>query len=215
MSISEILFSRDIILALLVYSIGVLVIEFLFYYLMELVADQGPTVWMLENIALPLAHVFELIIFIVLAYPLLFGHPDLPSLFEVMRASAGQMSSIINILFLLGLLLPYVPFIGRKNAIVLPTQAIAASIVIFTWVAIDLGVRDINYWPGLLQTGVIVVLALLSFKVAALLSERLGDWVDNQLEIDGSKLVLHRVTVLYFQLPVILIYTLSLGRQLP
>jgi hypothetical protein len=215
MSISEILFSREIILALLVYILGVLVIEFLFYYLMDQVEDQDPTVWMLQKIALPLLHVFELIIFIVLAYPLLFGHAALPPLSEVMQASSGQMSSIVNILFLLGLLLPYIPFIGRKNAIVLPVQAIAASIVIFTWVAIDLGVRDINYWPGLLQIGIILVLALLSFMVAALLADRLGDWLDSLLEIHGSKLVLHRVTVLYFQLPVILIYTLSLGRQLP
>jgi hypothetical protein len=95
-------------------------------------------------------------------------------------------------------------------------QGIAASTLLFSWMsAAAYPQATISYWPGAMATAMIILLALLTHILATVVSHHLGRHFDERWNLHGSSLVSYRAVVLLLQAPVILLYTFSLGRQLP
>ena len=135
---------------------------------------RGLPTWVAEHIYLPLARVFSLLLFIALAYPALFGLREAPSLIELLNGGEQRVSHLINLGFLLSLLLPLLPLLGRLPSLVLPIQSLLAAAMLFHWLAVARGV-EVNLWPGGITATAIVVWLVLAQRLAAWIAESLID----------------------------------------
>jgi hypothetical protein len=169
--------------------------------------------WLFEHVVIPIARAMTLVLFILVAYPTLFGLEAAPPLGELLAADRLRLTTLLNIVFLLTLLLPLVPVIGRLQELVLPLQGITAATLIFRWLAAGSS-REIHYWPGLVPALGLLLLASLTHWLAKGLAQRLAQGLDRALGRAGSDKLIYRSVVMLMQMPVILLYTLSLGRQL-
>lgn len=170
--------------------------------------------WQWEHVASPLLRIFLLMLFIALAYPIMFGLHEAPSLAALLASEHANTRNLVNLLFLIAVLFPLLPVIGNWQALILPLQGIFASAVVFTWLAREQGVIAISYWPGIPIFILIVVMAWLTHYLALAFAHHAGHRLDSALHLRDSSEFLARSTILVLQSPAILVYSLSLGRQL-
>jgi hypothetical protein len=178
--------------------------------LAALPAHSLPT-WVAEHIYLPLARIFSLLLFIVLAHPALFGLREAPSIIELLNGGEQRVSHLINLGFLLSLLLPLLPLFGRLPSLVLPIQSLLAAAMLFHWLAAARGI-EVDPWPGGITATVIMVWLVLAQRLAAWLAEALID--HSQLHSADRERIYFESALLFFQVPAILMYTVGLGEQL-
>lgn len=212
MTLLDTLAQPRVLLACLVF--GVLNLLLMFAEQRLLIAAErahASTSWLMEHIYLPLARIVCILIFIALAYPALFGVQDAPSLGNLLGAGDRRTSTLINLSFLLSLLLPFVPLLGRLPSLVLPLQSLLASAMLFTWLAQARSV-EVSLWPGWMTLGVMLLWLVIGQRLALWLAQLFGDqWYPTRDDMDR---VFYEMTVLFLQLPAILIYTVQLGKQL-
>lgn len=208
------LFSPALLFALLLYTLLVIALEFLTARLQHAVHEVTVTAWLLEHVGLPWTRVIALLVFIFLAYPALFGLREAPSLADLLLSRDGRVSTLINTAFVLSLLLPLLPMAGNWKGIVLPLQAIAVSSLLFHWLTLNLGQADVHYWPGWGIALIIIVLAPTTQWLAQHGSHWLGAHIDRLSEREGFDTLLYEGLLMLLQVPAILLYTLTLGRQL-
>ena len=213
MSIIQILFSHDLVYAWLVYLISILVLMPLFEWIHGTL-NRAVLQWCWDHVGMPLLRAVLMVIFIVIAYPVLFGISDAPALSTLLAADDMRIHYLINVLFVLTLLFPLIPGIGRCYEFILPAQGMAASLLLFSWVAEARGLVDVRYWPGLDTLGYLLVIALVTHWLAVLVARRLGQLLDTEFNVLGSGELLSRGITLFMQSPSILIFSLALGRQL-
>ncbi len=170
--------------------------------------------WPWANIGLPLLRSGLMLIFILMAYPTIFGIVDAPPLAALFDENATRMNYLVNILFLTTLLFPLIPVIGKWEELILPVQAIAASSVLFSWTATEMGISTVHYWPGFLTTGFILLWAFITHWLARAGSQYLGEAIDSKYNVTYSGELLSRGILLILQSPAILIFSVALGRQL-
>ncbi len=169
--------------------------------------------WYVEHIWIPLARVLSLAIFIALAYPAMFGLNDPPSIISLL-ASDNRVSTLVNTLFLTGLLLPLAPVIGSLHVLVLPVQGIAATLLVFSWLLPVFGTPPVDYWPDGKTLILLILFTMISHWPAVKVADTLGEKLDDWFNRDGFPAVLYQLGLLVFQAPIILSYSLYLGRQL-
>lgn len=205
MSFPDLLFQPRLLLALLAF----ILVSSLFA-LAELRLEphyrQNPaTAWIAGRIFVPLAEVLALLVFLLIAYPVPYGLAAEPGILELLSAD-GRITDLINLLFLLSLLLPLLPGLGRLPGVVLLVQALAATALLFHWLAAGLQV-EASLAPGWLPLGLILLWAWAGQRLARRLSPMQGEGLT-----PGR--ILHWHLTGAVQLPAILIYGQSLGRQL-
>ena len=213
MSIAQVILSADFILAMTIYGITTLAALPLFDYIhdrLEHPVLQYP--W--EHIAMPLLRAGLMFIFIWLAYPLLFGIKEAPSLWTLMSSNELRINYLINLIFILTLLFPLIPIIGAWAELVLPAQGIAACIMIFSWLTEALGMENVSYWPGLKTIVVIMVIALLGHWLSNWIALHIGGYLDKKLNVEHAEELLARAIIVLMQSPAILVFSLGLGQQL-
>jgi len=210
----DILFSVHLLGALLLYGLLVMALEYFTARLHHAVRDVGLTAWMVERMLLPWCRVLVLLLFLVLAYPLLFGLHSAPPIPDLLWPHDGRISTLINTAFALSLLLPLAPLLGNLKGLVLPVQAIAMSTLLFHWLTLALGVNGVSYWPGGWHLVTILVLAPLMQWLAQHVSHWLGGHLNRAHNREGFEGLVYEGLLLFFQVPAVLIYTLALGRQL-
>lgn len=213
-SLLDILFSQRLLGALLLYGLLVTALEYFTARLHHAVRDVGITAWMVEHVLLPWCRVLALLIFLVLAHPVLFGLYGAPPLPDLLWAHDGRVSTLSNTAFVLSLLLPLAPLLGNLKGLVLPLQAIAMSTLLFHWLTLALGVDGVNYWPGGWTVLTILFLAPLMQWLAQRVSHWLGGHLNRAHNREGFEGLVYEGLLLFFQVPAVLIYTLALGRQL-
>lgn len=176
-------------------------------------AEHGLTAWLAEQIYLPLARIFSILVFIGLAYPALFGVREAPDIGQLLTGGQHRVSQLINLGFLLSLLLPLLPVIGRLTGLILPAQGLLAAAMLFGWLAQARGI-DANLWPGWSTAGLILLWAVLGQRLAVWIAHQFGDsWQPDSTSDDLSR-VYYETAILFFQMPAILLYTVGLGEQL-
>lgn len=169
------------------------------------------TGWLMERIYLPLARIACILIFIALAYPALFGFSEAPAIGTLLGGGERRTSSLINLTFILSLLLPFIPLLGRLPSLVLPLQSLLAAAMLFTWLGEAHGI-EVSLWPGWFTLGSMLLWLVLGQWLALRLTYLIADqWTPQS---DNSERSLYEMLILFFQLPAILLYTLALGRQL-
>lgn len=205
MSLFDLVFQPRLLLALLAF-----VLVSSLFALAELRLEphyhQNPaTAWIADHIFIPLAEVLALLVFLLLAYPVPYGLTTAPEILDLLSAD-GRTADLINLLFLLSLLLPLLPGLGRLPGVVLLVQALAATALLFHWLGQRLQL-DVSLVPGWLALGLILIWAWAGQRLVRRLAPR-----------QGEDLTLGRIMHWHLtgavQLPAILIYGQSLGRQL-
>lgn len=159
-----------------------------------------------EHFLLPLARVFALMLFLLVAYPALFGVGGAPPLSVILFGTAGRIDDLINVLFFAGLLLPALPVLRRLPGLTLPLQGMAGAALLFTWLAQGLGATQVRLLPDTGQALLLAALAALAAASARLLTITIEEPVVRQ---DAHDLVL-----LWMQALPLLVYARMLGAQL-
>lgn len=214
MSLSAALLSPQVLGAALLYAVLVVLLEVLVLRLHRTVDEHPVVAWGVERVARPLARALAITLFVLAAYPSLFGLHEAPSLGQLLWTSEGRVNRLVNLAFLVSLLLPLVPVMGSRTALVLPVQGIAVSTLVFHWMGAALPSGALHYWPGWSAAGAVVGLALATPPLARITAQWVGVHLDRSLAREGFGAAFYEGLVLLFQLPPILVYTLSLGRQL-
>lgn len=205
MSLLDLLFQPRLLLALLVF-----VLVSTLFALAELRLEphyraHPATTWIGEHVFIPLAEVVALLAFLLIAHPVPYGLVEAPGVLELLGVN-GRTTDLINLLFLLSLLLPLLPGLGRLPGLVLLVQALAATALLFHWLAQRMQV-EVSLAPGWLALALILVWAWAGQRL-----------VGRLMPLQGKDLTLGRIMHWHLtgavQLPAILIYGQSLGRQL-
>jgi hypothetical protein len=213
MHLIESLFHPQLIFALALFAIISVVVEVVAYQLLAAVADVGASHWLMEHIIIPAARTLALVSFILVAYPVLFGVESAAPVTELLAAGQLRLSSLVNVVFLLSLLLPIIPIFSRWPALVLPIQGIAAATMVFNWWTAMQTPLAIHFWPGTGTCLSMLLLAFLTHEIALQIAHHLEKKIDALIQREGSGRLIYRTVVMVLQVPVILLYTLSLGQQ--
>lgn len=213
MSIFQVVFSADFITAIVAYCAAVLV-ALPFFYWIHRQLEQQHLQWFWDHVGMPLLRAMLMLMFIAMAYPVLFALSDAPSITELFAENEGRLSLAVNILFLVTLLVPMLPVIGDWEELVVPAQAMTASALLFSWLADWKAIDEISYLPGILTIIFIIVLAIITHWLAANIASRIGTSLDEKFHVRDSGHLVSSALILIMQSPVILMYSLSLGKQL-
>jgi hypothetical protein len=214
MSLLETLVHPNILLALFVFAVLSLLVEVLGLRLLETVHDAPPTVWIFQHLVIPGARATTLVAFILVAYPALFGLNTAIPMGELLNQGKMRLTNLYNVTFVLSLLLPIIPLFSRLPALLLPIQSIIAASMVFHWLRLSQPQVETSLWPGFTLLGLVIVLAMITHAVAKELSHLLAQRIDAAIEREGSDRLIYRTVVMALQAPVILVYTLALGKQL-
>ena len=213
MAIVEIIVSGKFIVALFIYGVSVA----LLYPFMDRIYDrlEHPLLqWNWDHIAMPLFEVALMVLFIILAYPVIFGVQDAPSIISLFSKDELRINYLVNLLFIISLLFPLIPIIGNWHELILPLQGIAASMMIFSWFTASESFADYSFWPGWEVIIYCIILGIITHWLAIKIALLIGNKLDQKFNVLDSGELFARGLVLIMQSPVILIYSAGLGRQL-
>lgn len=169
--------------------------------------------WVRDHVALPLLRVVLLVAFVLMAYPSLLGMAPAPALGEVLFGGDHRLRDLINLTFVIGLLLPLTPVIGRIEALVLPVQGVAAVWLLAVWTATQAGGQG-TPWPSAMGVAVVAVIAVIGQWVSTALAGPLGSATDRAWGTEDSAALWNEAVLLAFQPLVIVAIGLDLGRGL-
>ena len=206
--------SPALLLALVAYTLVSLLVEWLGRRLLARVEDVAGSHWLAEHLLIPAARALALVAFLLFAYPTLFGLDEAPRLTELLAAGRGRISSLVNLSFVLSLLLPLLPVIGRLPALVLPIQGMAAASLLFHWLVATRPPQWVGYWPDWPALATLLAMAFASHALARRLSASIATALMHNFDKADTEALVYRSIVMILQAPVILFYALSLGRQL-
>jgi hypothetical protein len=161
--------------------------------------------WWIEQCLLPLCRVFALMLLIAIGYPAIFGLHAAPSLRALLLAEPGRFGQWVNVLFIVGLLLPALPLLRRLPGLSLPLQGLAGVAVVFSWLQSALGI-EATLLPSRAEIIWLAILAALASAAAKLVSLSVDEPLWRQ--------DLRDLLLLWFQAPLLIVYARMLGHQL-
>lgn len=214
MSIIDILFSANVIFAVLAFVLICIATEIAGQKILAFFHDVPATEFIFDKFLIPLARAVGLMVFILLCYPILFGLSEAPPLSHLLSTGSLRTSTLMNVLFIAPLLFSLIPFVGSLPAFILPVQGIAGSSLVFSWMQGALDIKNIQYMPNLITVLVIILLAILTHAVARWVSFHLSEKFNSIFHISDGQQIIYRIVIVAAQMPVILIYTQGLGAQL-
>ncbi|MBT7952188.1 MAG: hypothetical protein HN764_11230 [Gammaproteobacteria bacterium] len=213
MSIISIVFSTEFIIATASYAI-IIMLALPCFDRIHRVLEHSLLQWSWDKIGMPFLRAVLMLLFLLLSYPVIFAISDAPPVIALLDNDELRVNYLINLIFVVTLLFPLIPVLGKWEELILPAQAITASAMLFSWLAADLGFKNIHYWPGIITVISILVIAFLSHWLALAVSHFLGDAIDEKFSVEHAGHLLSRALVLFMQSPAILLYGSALGRQL-
>ncbi|MEX2524133.1 MAG: hypothetical protein WD750_04180 [Gammaproteobacteria bacterium] len=213
MSIIEIVVHPQMLTAAMIYA-GLSLIGIVFFHRIHALLENSILFWKWEHIGMPLLRTALMLAFILIAYPILFGLTDAPPLIELFARDGMRLNYLFNLIFIVTLILPLTPVIGEWTELVLPLQGIAASLLLFSWLADAAGVEPVRYWPGWNTVFMVLILAMITHWLATALAKSLGGWLDRCFNVTHAGELVSRSLVLFLQYPVIVVFCQGLGKQL-
>lgn len=217
MSYLDVLFHPTLVMATLLYTFLAISFEILYQHFLHKIHDVPATYWIAKYIGAPFFHVLLLVAFIYMSYPVLFGLEShnalgervLPTLTDLLNVRSGQTMKLINILFIISVLLPLIPFINRFLAIILPLQAVAGSSVLYGWLANYAGLEPATF-PELTVLTLMVIFSILAEVCSRAVAKFFGYRLNTQYHTHDMEKVIHKSTLLILQVPILLLYTLNI-----
>lgn len=214
MSILEI-FTQTNVLAAIVVVTGLSLIEPLACDRLARRNDTNPAwVWSFEHVVTPLFRAVLVVVFVVIAYPSVFGLYAAPPLDVLVDVDADRMSRLVGLLFGVSLLVPLADHPLTRPAIVLPLQSVLATGTVFLWLKDYLGITVATLWPGAGFVALILVLSFTSHRLVVRAAALLGRHYDDRFAVEGSAKWLARGLEPWAQIPTIVFYGAALGLQL-
>ncbi len=200
--------------------IAALIIEIIFavpiIFALEKVQEKfqiSPTLeWLHDHVFYPLVRVVLVLIFVLTAYPNLYGIDQLPELRTVLFEQTSRIHSLINWLFLVSLIIPFLPMAGIIPALIVPIQSILATALLFHWATT--GVENISLLPTVWILLFFLILCVATHMVAKIFAKFVGSRIDNKINRNDVSHLVYESTLLIFQVPAILIYGFYLGSQI-
>lgn len=213
MPLDTVLADSTLLRAIAIYIAAVVGVELFSAQLYYAVREVGFTAWIVEHLGIPLARTATLLLFLFAAYPALFGLSWAPALSSLLQDGDGRIRYLLNATFVITLLLPLLPMAIARLELILPLQGITASALLFHWLAVAMGRTEVDYWPGNLAAIAIVVVGVIIGPFATLIGRLLGDSIDRVFERYDSEQLVREGVILLLQIPLLLIYTLSIGER--
>ena len=163
----------------------------------------------------PFVYALLVVLFMLLAYPALFGFDEAPSLPDILAANGKSATNLINWVFLLGLFLPAVPILGRHKGTVNALQIVITGALVGTWLT-EAHVRHsaLRLMPPVALAFQLVLMTVAFDRLSELFGAVLGKRLDRYCHIEGSGFLLEPMIGFFLQGPVILLYLLFLGMQI-
>jgi hypothetical protein len=213
MSVIQIILSGRVLLAALVYAAASISSIWIFDRVYRAL-DEEILSWAWVHIGMPLLRAALMLVFILLAYPTLFGLVEAPALGNLLASDPLRVNHLLNLLFIVTLLFPLVPVLGEWDELVLPVQGITASMLLFSWLAEATGAGNVHYWPGWESVAIMAGLAMVTHWLAMVLAGTAGEELNRSLNVENAGELLARALVLFLQYPVIVVFCHGLGKQL-
>lgn len=201
----------NLLLLVLITASSVIVGTSLCFYLLHQAREVDSTLWILEHIICPIIRIIVLLIVVSQVYPVIDGNF---TSFDFWRAlgQQHQFRDIVNILFIAGLVLAFIPLVNHP-VFALPLQSTLTIALIFHWQYLESS-ASLVLFPSSATILKIIAYMMLAYYVTRELSIPLSRWVDRRLVVSGSIRLVSDTIYMVLQIPVMLIYCSFLKQQL-
>ena len=180
-------------------------------WLLHQARDIDSSLWIVQHILCPVIRIILLLIVVSLTYPAIDDNFTSAAFWLIL--AQGQFNDLLNILFLAGLLLSFLPLVNHP-AFALPIQSIFSLALLFHWQYAG-SIESVTLFPSITTLLQIVVYMALAYFVTRETSIQVARWIDRKLVISGSVRVVADAIYLLLQIPVMLVYCSFLRLQLP
>ena len=181
------------------------------FYLLYQAREVDSTLWILEHILCPIIRIIVLLIVVSLVYPAIDANSTSADFWRAL-GQQDQFRNLINILFVFGLLLAFVPLLNHP-AFALPLQSIFTIALVFHW-QYAATTATLELFPSIATILKIVVYMMLAYFVTRHLSIPISRRLDRKLTVAGSIRLVADTVYMVLQIPVMLIYCSLLKAQL-
>ncbi len=168
----------------------------------EIVARIGPS----------FVHAVLAFAFVLSVYPHQFGHAGSVDVLRSFKAGVRPLSDLFNLAFLLAVLLPCLPVLGKYRGMVTSLQIAVLGAVLLRW---RLPGIEVTYIPPVSTVVGLIASSIGLHVLARELGERLGRRLDDVLATEGWANLVEAPLDFLLQGAVVLRYGIYLGGQLP
>lgn len=181
------------------------------FWLLYQAREVESTVWILEHIVCPVIRILVLLIVVSQIYPAVDDSLNSLEFWRVL-ASQGHFNNLVNILFVAGILLAFLPLVNHP-VFALPVQSMLTIALVFHWQHAG-SVDNLQLFPSLATLLKIFVYMALAYFVTREISAHASRRIDEHFNIEGSIRLVADAIYLSLQVPVMLIYSGFLKSQL-
>ncbi len=181
------------------------------YFMVYQAREVATTRWILEHVMCPLLRILVLLIVVSMIYPAIDAQSSSADFWRVL-AQPQQFRDLVNLLFVAGLALSFVPLLSHP-VFALPLQSMLTIALVFHWQYIEIA-ASISLFPSLGTLFKVLLYMLLAYFVTREASIHLSRWIDREFSVDGSIRLVADAIYLVLQIPVMLIYIGYLRSQL-
>jgi hypothetical protein len=179
-------------------------------WLLHQARETDSSLWIVRQVLCPVIRIILLLIVVSLTYPAIDDNFSSAAFWQIL--SPGQFNDLLNILFLAGLLLSFLPLVNHP-ALALPIQSIFSLALLFHWQYAG-SIESITLFPSITTLLQIVAYMALAYFVTRETSIQVARWIDHKLVVSGSVRVVAEAIYLVLQIPVMLVYCSFLRLQL-
>lgn len=201
----------NLLLVILITATSVILGTGLCFYLIYKSREVDSTVWVLEHVICPIMRIIVLLIVVSQIYPAIDENSTSLDFWRIL-GQQGQFSDIVNILFIAGLALSFIPLLNHP-VFALPVQSILTIALVFHWQYLST-IPSLMLFPSTATILKIVVYMVLAYYVTREASIPLSRWLDRKLVVSGSIRLVSDAIYMTLQIPVMLIYCSFLKNQL-
>ena len=201
----------NLLLVILITATSVILGTGLCFFLIYKAREVDSTIWMLEHVICPVMRIIVLLIVVSQIYPAIDENSTSLDFWRIL-GQQGQFSDIVNILFLAGLALSFIPLLNHP-VFALPVQSILTIALVFHWQYLGTIPSPVLF-PSSATILMIVVYMAMAYFVTREASIPLSRWLDRRLVVSGSIRLVSDALYMTLQIPVMLIYCSFLKSQL-
>lgn len=198
-ALSDLLFSPELLLALLWYVAGSLIAVWLLSVGERWLHGVTISHWILVHMLFPAAQAVLLLVFLLILRDPLFGIETPP--IDALFSRPGQFSSLVNWLVVLSVAGAMVPAIGRHLEWIIPVQGMLMLAMLFHRMAVLFGVPEHGYWPGWGTMVQVILLIIVGAFLSRRLTGLLALFIRNRWRISDGTILAGPVIALLLQLP--------------
>ena len=182
------------------------------YWLLHQAREVDSTLWLLQHVLCPIVRIMVLFIVVSQVYPVLDSSFTSIDFWRVLSRQ-GQFNDLLNVLFLVGLLMAFLPLLNHP-VLALPIQSSLTIALVFHW-QYATSIESLQLFPSLATLLKIVAYMLLAYFATREASIHLSRWIDKKLLVSGSIRLVSEAIYVVLQIPVMLIYLSFLKLQIP